>query len=187
MLQLIPNLLTFSRLLLALPLGVLIVRQEFDLALGVGFLAGVTDALDGFVARRLKAFSRFGAALDPMADKVLITVSFLGFAYVGLIPWYVAATVIARDLIIVSGALCYHYLIGPFDFAATRLSKINMLVQIGFCVLVLAAQVVTGIPPAAIPLATILVLAIAIASGLDYVVCWSIKAVRNRGERGQRR
>ncbi len=186
MLQLLPNLLTFSRLLLALPLGVLILRQEFDLALGVGFLAGVTDALDGFVARRLQAFSRFGAALDPVADKVLIMVSFLSFAHVGLIPWYVAATVIARDLIIVSGAVCYHYLIGPFDFAATRLSKINMLVQISFCVLVLAAQVVTAIPPATIHLATILVLVIAIASGLDYVVSWSIRAMQNRGDRRRR-
>ena len=104
----------------------------------------------------------------------------LGFAHVGLIPWYVAITVVARDLIIVGGAICYHWLIGPFEFGATRLSKLNMLVQICFCVLVLAAQVVPGIPPLAITVATIVVLAIAIVSGLDYVVSWSLKAMQNR-------
>jgi cardiolipin synthase len=180
MLKYLPNALTFTRLLLALPLGILILRQEYQLALGVGFLAGVTDGLDGFFARRLNAFSRFGAALDPVADKVLITVSFLTFASVGLIPWYVAVTVIARDLVIVGGAICYHRLIGPFDFAATPLSKLNMLLQICFCVLVLAAQVIPGLPSVTITLATILVLVIAIASGLDYVVSWSIKAMQNR-------
>lgn len=182
MLQYLPNALTFIRLLLALPLGLMILRQDYDLALGVGFLAGITDGLDGFLARRLNAFSRFGAALDPVADKVLITVSVLSFAHVGLIPWYVAITVITRDLIIVGGAICYHWLIGPFEFAATRLSKLNMLVQICFCVLVLAAEVVAGVPGLVIDVATIIVLVIAIASGLDYVVSWSIKAIQNRGK-----
>ncbi len=181
MLRYLPNALTVSRLLLALPLGIFILRQEFELALGIGLLAGLTDALDGFFARRLNAFSRFGAALDPVCDKVLITISFLSFASVGLIPWYVAGVVIARDLIIVTGAICYHWLIGPFEFAATGLSKLNMLVQICFCVLVLAARVVPGIDPAITDVATLVVLAIAVASGAHYVVTWSIKAVRNRG------
>jgi len=181
MLRQLPNILTVTRLLLTLPLGALILAGEFDLALAVGFVAGVTDALDGFLARRLNAFSRFGAALDPVADKVLTTVSFLSFASVELIPWYVAITVIGRDLVIVGGAICYHVLIGPFEFAATRLSKLNMMLQMGFCVLVLASQVVAGIPPVTIAAATVAVLAIAIASGLDYVVSWSIKAMQNRG------
>ena len=180
MLRYLPNALTFLRLLLALPLGLLIIRQEYSLALWVGFVAGVSDGLDGFLARRMEAFSRFGAALDPVADKVLITVCMLGFAHVGLIPWYVAITVIARDLVIVGGAICYHWLIGPFEFGATQLSKVNMLVQICFCVLVLAAQVVPGVTPLAITLATIIMLVIAIVSGLDYVVSWSVKAMQNR-------
>lgn len=182
MLQYLPNTLTFSRLLLAVPLGILILRENYPWALAVGFLAGLTDALDGFVARRLNAFSRFGAALDPIADKVLVTVSFLCMAQVQLIPWYLAAIVIARDLIIVAGALCYHYLIGPFEFAATTLSKANMCVQIGFCVLVLTAQVVTQIPPESITIGVALVLFIAASSGFDYVLSWTIKAVRTHRE-----
>ena len=180
LLQYLPNCLTFSRLLLAVPLGILILRQEFGWALGVGCLAGVTDALDGFFARRLNAFSRFGAALDPIADKVLITVSFLTFAQVGLIPWYLAIAVIARDLIIVTGAICYHWLIGPFEFAASRLSKANMLVQILFCVMVLLAQVVPEVPPVSITIGMAAVLFIAASSGFDYVVSWTVRAIDSR-------
>ena len=183
MLRYLPNALTFSRLLLAIPLGVLILRQDYSWALAIGFLAGLTDALDGFFARRLKAFSRFGAALDPVADKILITVSFLSFAQVELIPWYLAIAVIARDLIIVAGAFCYHFFIGSFEFAASPLSKANMFVQICFCVLVLLVQVVPGIPAQTILFGSMAVLFIAASSGFDYVVSWTTKAMQIR--RGQ--
>lgn len=183
-LRYLPNSLTILRLLLALPMGVLILRRDFDLALAVGLLAGITDALDGFAARRLQAFSRFGAALDPIADKILITVIFLSFAQLELIPWYLALTVIIRDLAIVIGATCYHWLIGPFEFAATRLSKANMFVQICFCVLLLSAQVVPGVPIELIIVGTAGVMFIAVASGVDYVLTWTIKALQANKERG---
>ena len=183
LLKYLPNALTISRLLLALPLGVLILRQEFHLALGVVLVAGITDALDGFAARRLQSFSRFGAALDPIADKVLVTVIFLSFARLELIPWYLALTVIIRDLAIVSGATCYHYLIGPFEFAATRLSKANMFVQICFCLLLLLAQILPAVPPEAIIAGTAVVMFIAVTSGMDYVLTWAIKAFQARKER----
>lgn len=184
MLRYLPNALTTLRLLLALPLGLLILRQEYSLALAIGLLAGITDALDGYAARKLNSFSRFGAALDPIADKILVTIAFLCFARVELIPWYVALTIIARDLIIVGGALCYHWLIGPFDFAARPLSKFNMLIQICFCVLLLAAQLFTEIPPTTLQVATTIVLAIAIVSGLDYVMAWSRKAALQKQRQG---
>lgn len=180
LLRYLPNSLTFMRLLLALPLGMLILRGEYNWALGVGLVAGLSDALDGFFARRLQAFSRFGAALDPIADKILITVTFLCLAQVELVPWYLAVAVITRDLIIVCGAACYYKLIGPFTFAATRLSKANMVIQIVFCVLVLLAQVVPGIPVLAILAGTAAVLFIAAASGFDYVMSWTIKAIQAR-------
>jgi cardiolipin synthase len=184
MLQYLPNGLTFLRLLLALPLGMLILQTDYEMALWIGFLAGLTDLLDGFFARRLGAFSRFGAALDPIADKVLVTVTFLCFAQVQLVPWYLAIAVITRDLVIVSGAACYYFLIGPFEFAATRLSKANMLIQISFCVLVLTAQVVPQIPPELLLAGSIAVLFIAAASGFDYVMSWTLKALEARKGQG---
>ena len=184
MLQYLPNALTLSRLLLAGPLGYFILQEHYEWALGTGLVAGVTDALDGFFARRLGVHSRLGAALDPIADKVIVTVAFICFAHTGLIPWYVALVVIARDLVIVLGAACYHWLIGAFEFSATRLSKANMFIQISFCSLVLAAQVATWIPQGAITAGSAAVLFIAGASGADYVLKWSVKAMQQGKEKG---
>lgn len=180
MLRYLPNALTFLRLLLAVPLGYLILRQEYGMALAVGFLAGVTDALDGFAARKLDSFSQLGAALDPVADKILVTIALLCLASVEIVPWWVAITIITRDLVIVSGALCYRLLIGSFTFGATSLSKLNMLIQICFCVLLLAAQLYTDITQSLIDGATYVALIIAIVSGLDYVVTWSRRAMEEK-------
>jgi len=180
MLQYLPNALTLTRLLLALPLGLLILRENYHWALATGAFAGITDALDGFFARRLQALSRFGAILDPIADKILVTVTFLCFAQVELVPWYLAIAVITRDIVIVIGAACYYKFVGPFEFAATNLSKANMFIQITFCVLVLASRILPGIPDAAILLGSAAVLFIAAASGFDYVMSWTIKAVEAR-------
>lgn len=182
MMRYLPNVLTASRLVLALPLGWLILQGEYGWALAVGLVAGVTDALDGYTARKLGYFSQFGAALDPLADKTLVTVTFLCMAAMALIPWYVAITIIIRDLVIVGGALTYRLLIGPFPFGATRLSKFNMLVQISFCVLLLAAQLFSGIHPLWLTVMTTVVIIVAVASGLDYVLTWSRKALDERNE-----
>jgi cardiolipin synthase len=180
MLRYLPNFLTILRLVLALPLGVFILREDYSWALGTGVVAGLSDALDGFTARRLGFLSQFGAALDPIADKLLITVSFVCLAHVGLVPWYLAAAVIIRDLVIVTGAVCYYTLIGPFEFASSGLSKSNLLIQISYCVLVLLSQVMTSIPPIAIVIGTVAVLFITTASGVDYVLLWTIKAIKSR-------
>ena len=69
-----------------------------------------------------------------------MTIVFLSLAWVQLIPWWLAIAVIARDLIIIAGACCYHALIGPLEFSPTRISKWNTAAQISFCVLMLAVQ-----------------------------------------------
>jgi len=183
MLRHLPNGLTVLRLLLVLPLAVFILREDYTSALGIGVLAGLSDALDGFAARRLGALSRFGAALDPIADKILVTVTFVCLAEVGLVSWYLAAVVIARDVVIVVGAACFYLLIGPFEFAASALSKANMCIQIGFCVLVLLAQAVGNIPPVTTQVGAVLVVIAAAASGIDYVMSWARKAVESRKNR----
>jgi cardiolipin synthase (CMP-forming) len=180
MLHYLPNSLTVLRLLLAVPLGVFILREDYAWALGVGVLAGLSDALDGLMARHLGAFSRMGAALDPIADKILIMVTFVCLALMELVPWYLTVVVIARDLVIVAGAACYYLFIGPVEFSATRLSKINMFLQISFCVLVLLTQVVPYIPPIATLAGSVAVLFIAAASGFDYVMTWTVRAMQSR-------
>lgn len=180
MLQYLPNALTTLRLLLVAPVCILILQQNFAWALGVGFVAGLTDMLDGFFARKLQAFSRIGAALDPVADKTLIVLTFLCLAQIELIPWYLALAVIARDVLIIFGVACYYTLIGPFKFAANLLSKCNMFIQVGFCALVLAGKVFSVIPSALIIYSGYVVLVIAVASGANYLIIWTRKAMAER-------
>lgn len=180
-LQYLPNALTASRLVMAVPIALLILRNDYGWALGLGIVAGITDALDGFAARRLQAHSRIGAGMDAAADKLLMLCVFLALAHVGLLPWWLAAVVIGRDLVIVTGATAYHVLIGPFDFAPTALSKLNMGVQVVFLVAVLADALIPIIPPAVDTVLALLLAVMAIASGMQYVLSWSRRAVRVRG------
>jgi cardiolipin synthase len=96
---------------------------------------------------------------------------------VGVIDWILAPVVIGRDIVIVLGAICFRLLIGPIHFAATTLSKFNMVVQIGFCVLVLGSQLLPSPPQNLISGAAAAVILVAIISGLDYVVTWTRKAL----------
>jgi len=178
-LKYLPNTLTISRLLLALPLGLLILGQQYGWALAVGFIAGATDALDGYTARKLGYFSPLGAILDPVADKLLILVTFCCLASATLIDWWLAAVVVGRDVVIVLGAVFYRFLVGPFEFGATQLSKLNMAIQITFCVLVLAAQLIS-VPSPLVTVAVATVVICAVASGTDYIVSWSRRAWLHR-------
>ena len=95
--------------------------------------------------------------------------TFLCLAEAGLAPWYLAITVFTRDIVIVIGAACYHQFIGPFEFSATRLSKGNMFVQISFCVLVLLAQVINGVPHSVLFTLIVAVLFMAVAKLLELI------------------
>ena len=187
MLRLIPNALTLLRLLLAVPVGWLILREQYAPALAVGLAAGLTDAVDGWLARRLNAYSRFGAALDPIADKTLMFVVFISLAIVGLVPWPVAAVVVIRDLVILAGATAYHGLIDELELEPTALSKSNTFVQIGYCILVLASALLPAIPLALLTAAALLVIAVSVLSGIDYVISWSRRAMSMHAGGGARR
>lgn len=182
LLQTVPNLLTGLRLVLAVPLAYLILEERYDSALLLAALAGISDALDGFLARRLNAMTRLGAALDPIADKLLILAVFGSLAAVGILPVWLAAVVIGRDLVIVGGAAAYRLFIGPLMFQPTWLSKINMGLQIVFLVVMLAHALQPWLSALAIESLIILVAIMALASGLQYVLLWSRKAATASAE-----
>jgi cardiolipin synthase len=101
---LLPNALTLLRLV-ATPLIVwAILEGSYGLALGVFFLAGISDGLDGVLARRLGGVSRFGAYLDPIADKVFVVAVYLALAARALAPWWLVGLALGRDLLILVGA-----------------------------------------------------------------------------------
>lgn len=93
-------------------------------------LAGFTDLLDGFVARRFNMRSRLGSMLDPLADKFLVLVSFIALSRTNIIPWNLTALVIGRDLVILSGVLVLNLMKIRLYYKPTRISKLATFTQI---------------------------------------------------------
>lgn len=185
----IPNILTFLRMLLTVPLAWALRDGRYDAALAIALIAGMTDALDGFLAKRFAWQSWLGGVLDPVADKLLLFVCFIGLAHVGALPVWLAWLVVGRDVVIVAGAVAYHNLIGPLTAQPTWASKLTTCLQI---VLVLATLVHLsrfGDWPTWINTAMFWAVAAAtVVSGLDYVVRWGAKAWREgRASSGDRR
>ena len=177
MLRHLPNLITALRIALVVPLCLLILTQRWPQALFIAALAGVSDALDGLLAKRFGWQSWVGGMLDPLADKLLLIAAFITLAVVGAIPMWLSVLVVGRDLVIVAGAIAYHALIGRFDAAPTRLSKWTTVVQIVFVLYEL--QRLAGWLPEIDGLnrpLIVLTAALTIASGLHYVIVWGRRA-----------
>ncbi len=131
----IPNLISVLRIFLSIPVIWMLLEQRFEIALVLFAVAGISDGLDGYLAKRNGWVSRLGGLLDPLADKVLLVSSYLSLAVIGAIPVWLVMLVILRDLVIVTGALVYNFRVKQLDVAPSLLSKFNTLAQI---VLVLA-------------------------------------------------
>jgi cardiolipin synthase len=171
----LPNALTLSRIALA-PLLILALKdQGYALALGIFLLAGLTDAADGYLAKRLNVVSRLGAILDPAADKILLISAFVMLTLLGHIPFWLMLSVVFRDLLIVGGYLAYTSLIGAVQMQPTPVSKLNTVVQIGLVALILAQQAGVLSLPETIELMIYLVLVTTVASGVHYVWLWGIQ------------
>ncbi len=124
----IPNVLTVLRLLGTVPVIWLILERNFLTALWVSFLIAVTDSIDGWIARRWHLESRFGALMDPLADKMLVGGGFLALLYVGAMPGWLVAMALGRDLLILVAAAVLLRWTGKKDFPPSRLGKANTFV-----------------------------------------------------------
>jgi cardiolipin synthase len=177
----LPNAITVFRILLVPPVVVLLLYDRFAAALIVFSVAGVSDALDGFLAKRFDWTSALGALLDPLADKLLLLCSFVTLGYQGAIPLWLVLLVIVRDLVIVGGALSYHFLIEPVAAAPSRISKLNTLLQILLVLGVMFNRGVQTLPAHWLHFLIYAVLASTLCSGLDYVWTWGRRAWRQHG------
>jgi cardiolipin synthase len=166
----LPNLFTLIRLFASPVLAWLLLRGQFREALGLVLLAGVTDWLDGFSARKLRITNAAGVFLDPMADKVMLVTLFVVLAAIHLISGWMLALVLGRDLVIVTGAGLLRAFRGYHRFLPSILGKVSTFFQIVLVFLVLTR--------AAYPyrflywlemLAVVLCAIFTALSGLDYV------------------
>jgi len=131
----IPNLICFVRILLVAPAVWALLDGRYPLALGLIVIAGLSDALDGYLARKFDWRSRLGALLDPAADKFLVASVFVTLTWLGLVPVWFTAVVLGRDLLIVVGVLVHQVWVAPVRGEATTVSKLNTTFQISFMVL----------------------------------------------------
>lgn len=181
----IPNLICFARIALVIPIIRLLWQEQFHLSLLLILIAGLSDILDGYLAKKNNWRSYLGAVLDPAADKILLVSLFVTLQSMDLIPLWLTLTVILRDLMIVFGLSLYRYFVGVPQPKPTRISKFNTLLQLAFIILVILAQ---GIQ---FPFAILsmvcgsLVFVTSILSGLDYWIIWSIKAKKKIYQSGR--
>lgn len=170
----LPNLISIFRIALVAPLIVTILWGRYGSALAIAGIAGVSDGVDGYLARRFQWQSRLGSILDPVADKLMLVGCLIALGWLHEAPRWLVVLVVVRDAVIVLGALAWHRVLHTFEVHPSWLSKINTVAQIGFVLLVLADQAFRWGVPMAIPVWIVAILTA--ASGLDYVVRWGLLA-----------
>jgi cardiolipin synthase len=134
----LPNILSFARLL-SVPISVtLMLEGRFRIAFVLFLLAGLTDAVDGWIAKRFNARTAFGAYLDPLADKALVVSTYLVLGWLGHLPSWLVVLVVFRDLLIIGGAMVAYAILGDFRSQPIAISKFNTAIQIALVAVVLA-------------------------------------------------
>ncbi len=142
---------------------------------------GLSDACDGFLAKRFAWRSQIGALLDPLADKCMLVIACYCLGLMGLIPLWVVATVIVRDLVIMGGVISLRVLLGRFEIDPSKASKFNTCAQLIMVFTVLLSQIQPSWAPLWTPLLEFMFFAVAgttIVSGGGYVLTWSERAWR---------
>lgn len=182
----VPNFITIARLL-SVPLIVwLMIADRFLAATLVFVAAGISDAADGFIAKRFGAASELGAYLDPVADKALLVSVFMTLGFMGVLPPWVIILVVSRDILIIGGILMSYLIGNPMAVRPLRVSKINTAAQILLIALVLADRSGAAVLHPLLPTAAVIVAALTVASAAAYLIEWvrhmTVGADENRGD-----
>lgn len=174
----IPNILTFLRIGLIPIFAILLVYNREAWALVVFTIAGVSDGVDGFIARRMKQESELGTIIDPIADKLLMTTAFVMLTLPSVmgtgrphlpVPFWVTATVIGRDVAIIAVAGAINVMTGFRGFKPSWLGKASTFVQVVGVILVLVAAVFPANNGLFLPTTYTVVTAFAVFSGIHYI------------------
>jgi cardiolipin synthase len=178
----IPNAISLMRLFMIAPIIMLFVSNEYGWALALFTIAGLSDGIDGWIAKKYDWNTRLGAFLDPAADKLLVAWSFGTLAYLGQIPVWLAAVVIGRDVAIVTGSFLYHYLVEPLHGHPSFISKLNTALEFTLLVLVMLKAGFGLLDDTTITVVGAAVLVTVVISGYDYVAGWVRGALAKRSD-----
>ena len=188
----IPNVISAIRILLVAPIAVTLTHREFASTSVLFAVAALSDAADGFLAKRCGWQSDLGAVLDPLADKLLLATVFITLGFMRLVPLWLMAAAVARDGVIVLGALLYRYCFGTLSVRPSVVSKLNTLCQTLY-ILAVIGRVQLSVPPSlVVTLLGALVFVTVAVSGMDYVLiygrrAWNFARPRSAVRAGDRR
>lgn len=172
----LPNLICLVRLALIWPVATALYGGRFGVALALFMLAAISDGLDGYLAKRFNWTSDLGKLLDPAADKLLLVTVFIESTWLGLVPWWVTAAAVARDVLIALGALVYRLWFGPLRGRPTIISKINTGAQLLYLMAVMLGAAVAFPPRDVLRALALTVFATTVLSGLHYVQVFTRRA-----------
>lgn len=168
----LPNLITIGRILLV-PLAVwLIISQQFGLAFVAFLVAGISDGIDGFIARRFNLQSELGGYLDPIADKALLVSIYVALATLQVLPAWLTILVVTRDILIVGAVLLAWVMDRPMEMKPLWVSKVNTVAQIVFAGTVLLGLSTDMHMSTLLTAGTVLVAVLTTASGAMYMRDW---------------
>jgi cardiolipin synthase len=162
------NRLTILRILMTPVITVLLLYKHVGAALALFVLAGITDGLDGFVARSRGQRTTLGMVLDPVADKLLLMSTVIVLSILKELPWWFAIIVVSRDVILIGGAFILYMFVGRVSLPPSWLGKLTTGFQILTVLLAMLDNFVPSLRCAVFPVAVV-ALACTIGSGLQYV------------------
>jgi cardiolipin synthase len=172
----LPNLISVARIVLIGPVIWALLNGRYQLAFWLFVIAGASDGLDGFLAKRFGWSSRLGGILDALADKLLLVSTFVCLWWLGVFPWWLVLAILARDLVIVTGATIYNFRIEQVQPEPSLVSKLNTVLQIALAAVGMVHKGFGGIPLVAIDALVWAVMVTVLLSGTGYVREWSRRA-----------
>jgi cardiolipin synthase len=135
----IPNIITLARIILVPVIIWAIASNEMEIAFAIFVIAGVSDAVDGFLAKRFNMASELGALLDPLADKALLVSIYVALGIWGAMPRWIVILVVSRDIMIVSAVIVSWLFDKPVEMKPLMVSKLNTAAQVALAALILAS------------------------------------------------
>jgi cardiolipin synthase len=168
----IPNLITLARILLVPVIVWAIASNQMQIAFAIFLVAGLSDLVDGYLAKRFGMATELGAYLDPLADKAMIVSIYVSLGIADAIPRWLVILVVSRDIMIVAAVILSWLVDKPMKLKPLTVSKLNTVAQIVLALLVLASLAMQFDAQAAIMVVTLLVAILTLLSVAFYVAAW---------------
>ena len=167
----IPNIITGTRILCVPYLILVIFQRQFEQALLLIVFMGLSDGLDGFLARSYGWQTRLGSILDPIADKLMLLALFVSFGLLHWVPWWLVIMIALRDMFLLLGAMCMYRSINDFRIQPLFISKLNTFMQIVLGITLIFSQL-SVVNLQILNILMTIVACTTVASASEYYMLW---------------